>query len=166
ATEVVTSTGGGAFGRSPITVARAPSAPTPPARIQRPCFLSLAALRPAEGRLSLAAVHQGTHHTELRLGELQLRIAHLELRTDADLLTRARQPQTFPGRLLRLLRYPRLRARGGELGDRLLHVAGDRPTSVGEIVLRQCHLDLRLAHVRRRAPPVEAVPAQAPARRR
>src|SRR5467141_3481656 len=165
ATEVVTSTGGGAFGRSPITVANATSATTPPARIQRPCVTSLSTLRPAEGRLSLAAVHQRTHQTELRLGELQLRIAHLELRTDADFLTRARQPQTFPGRLFRLLRHPRLRAGGGELGDRLLHVAGDRPPSVHEIVLRQGHLDLRLAHVRHRAQPVEEVPAQAHARR-
>src|SRR6266403_1549491 len=113
ATEVVTSAGGGGFGRRPCTVAKPTTATTNPARIQRPFVMSLSTLCAAQGRFGLAAVHQRSNHVELRLRELQLRVAHLQLRTYAHLLPGARQPQALLRRLLRLLR---------DLDLRLAHV--------------------------------------------
>src|SRR6267378_1171270 len=150
ATEVVTSAGGGAFGRRPCTVAKPTTATTIPARIQRPFVISLSTLCAAQGRLGLAAVHQRSNHVELGLRELQLGVAHFQLRTHTHLLPGAREPQAFLRRLLRLLRDAGLGARGGELRHRLLHVGGDAAASAGEIVLGERDLDLRLAHVRLR----------------
>src|SRR5882762_7962839 len=149
-TEVVTSAVGGAFVRRPCTVAKPTTATTIPARIQRPFVISLSTLCAAQGRLGLAAVHQRSNHVELGLRELQLGVAHFQLRTHTHLLPGAREPQAFLRRLLRLLRDAGLGARGGELRHRLLHVGGDAAASAGEIVLGERDLDLRLAHVRLR----------------
>src|SRR6267143_341631 len=160
ATEVVTSAGGGGFGRRPCTVAKPTTATTNPARIQRPFVMSLSTLCAAQGRFGLAAVHQRSNHVELRLRELQLRVAHLQLRTYAHLLPGARQPQALLRRLLRLLRDADLGAGGGQLRHGLLHVGGDAPAPAGEIVLGERDLDLRLAHVGLRREPGEDVPGQ------
>src|SRR6266404_3107521 len=160
ATEVVTSAGGGPFGRRPCTVAKPTTATTIPARIQRPFVMSLSTLCAAQGRLGLAAVHQRSNHVELGLRELQLRVAHLQLRTHTHLLPGAREPQAFLRRLLRLLRDAGLGARGGELRHRFLHVGGDAAASAGEIVLGERNLDLRLAHVGLRRKAGEEVPGQ------
>src|SRR6267154_2290018 len=147
ATEVVTSAGGGGFGRRPCTAAKPTTATTNPARIQRPFVMSLSTLCAAQGRFGLAAVHQRSNHVELRLRELQLRVAHLQLRTYAHFLPRARETQAFLRRLLRLLRDAGLGAGGSQLRHGLLHVGGDAAPSAVEIVLRERDLDLRLAHV-------------------
>src|SRR6267378_721845 len=160
ATEVVTSAGGGGFGRRPCTVAKPTTAITSPARIQRPFVMSLSTLCAAQGRFGLAAVHQRSNHVELRLRELQLRVAHLQLRTYAHFLPGARQPQALLRRLLRLLRDADLGAGGGQLRHGLLHVGGDAPAPAGEIVLGERDLDLRLAHVGLRREPGEDVPGQ------
>src|SRR5882762_4004521 len=160
ATEVVTSAGGGAFGRRPCTVAKPTTATTSPARIQRPLVMSLSTLCAAQGRLGLAAVHQRSNHVELRLRELQLRVAHFQLRTHSHLLPGAREPQAFFRRLLRLLRDAGLGTRGGELRHGLLHVGRDAEASAGEIVLRERDLDLGLAHVGLRRQPGEEIPGQ------
>src|SRR5882672_1610245 len=160
ATEVVTSAGGGGFGRRPCTVAKPTTAITSPARIQRPFVMSLSTLCAAQGRFGLAAVHQRSNHVQLRLRELQLRVAHFQLRPHTHFLARPRQPQPFLRRLLRLLRDAGLRARGAELRNCLLYVSGDAPAPAHEIVLRQPHLDLCLAHVRLCGEPGEDVPVQ------
>src|SRR3984893_817818 len=160
ATEVVTSAGGGGFGRRPCTVAKPTTATTTPARIQRPFVMSLSTLCAAHGRFGLAAVHQRSNHVELRLRELQLRVAHLQLRTYAHFLPGAREPQAFLRGLLRLLRDADLGAGGRELRHGLLHVGGDAAAPADEIVLRERDLDLRLAHVGLRRKPGEEVPGQ------
>src|SRR5262245_39970116 len=99
ATEVVTSTGGGGFGNRPITVAAATPAMTSPAMIQRPLVIPfpLAAGGPAQRRFGFVPVHQRVGARQLRLRQLELRVAHLELRPDPDLLAGARQPQVLVG---------------------------------------------------------------------
>src|SRR5260370_18310519 len=131
ATEVVTSAGGGGCGRRPCTVANATSATTSPARIQRPLVIS-STLCAAQGRFRFSSVHQRSHHAQLRLRQLQLGVAHFQLRAHAHFLPRARQPQAFPPRLLRLMGHPHLRPRRRELGDRLLHAAGHAPPPIAE----------------------------------
>src|SRR6267378_2264258 len=159
ATEVVTSAGGGAFVRRPCTVAKPTTATTIPARIQRPFVISLSTLCAAQGRLGLAAVHQRSNHVELGLRELQLGVAHFQLRTHSHLLPGARQPQAFFRRLLRLLRDAGLGARGGQLRHRLPHVrVGGEP---GEQVPGQVHRHAGLAVAARRLEQHDQVVASA-----
>src|SRR6266852_1406605 len=85
ATEVVISTGVGGRGLSPSTFAANTPATTIPAMIQRPVVidLPLTAGRPAQRRLRFVSVHQLVGARQLRLRQLQLRVAHLELRPHA-----------------------------------------------------------------------------------
>src|SRR5712671_5755296 len=81
ATEVVTSAGGGAFGRRPCTVAKPTTATTSPARIQRPFVMSLSTLCAAQAlfrRLLRLLCDAG-----LGAGGGQLRYRLLHVRSDA-----------------------------------------------------------------------------------
>src|SRR6267142_465996 len=160
ATEVVTSAGGGAFVRRPCTVAKPTTATTIPARIQRPFVISLSTLCAAQGRLGLAAVHQRSNHVELGLRELQLGVAHFQLRTHTHLLPGAREPQAFLRRLFRLLRDAGLLPRGGQLRNCLLYVRSDVAPAVRKVVLCKQHLDLRFPDIGVGAEAVEHVPTQ------
>src|SRR5438067_10242235 len=132
----------------------------PPIRRGSSVPSSCSTLCPAKGRLGLAAVHQRSDDVQLRLRELQLRVAHFQLVADADFLPGAREPQPFLGGLFRLLRDPRLLPRGGELRDGLLHVGSDVAPAAGEVVLRQGNLHLGLADVGGGAEAVEDIPGQ------
>src|SRR4051794_21879183 len=154
AVETCTSTGGGGRGRRPWKAAK----PTSPRRstvaIQRPLVIACSrdsrmlafstAHRTAEGGFCFVTVYQCVRAGELALGELQLGIAHFQLRPDADLLPGASEAEVLARRLHALRGDARLLPGRGELGDGALHVGSDGAASGREIHLGERRGDVRL----------------------
>src|SRR5438445_2307031 len=181
AAEVVTSTGGGGRGLRPWKVAKPTPATMSPAMIQRDFVIgcrrlilglgsveagswkwegSSSARCPPQGGFGLAAVDQRIGARQLGLGQLQLGVAHLELRSDAHLLPGARQAQVLARRLQALDGDQRLLPRHRELRDRLLHVGGDAAPAVHQVVLGEQRSDPRLLDRGLGGESVEDVPGQ------
>ena len=97
---------------------------------------------------------------ELRLGELELGVADFQLRPDADLLTRPREPQPLLRGDQRLRGDAHLRAGRRELCHGLLDVGGHVAPAVLQIVLREGDLHLGLAHVGVGGEAAEEVPVE------